>query len=172
LNEQGIAVYVTNPVSLDDVFRNMKQLGDFFGTAPEAVDVIASLKSRTETVRPEAASGTRPRVFVQISNEPLFTIGRESFLTELIEKAGGDSATKGVATAYPKLSKETAAALDPDVIILSNSEDNRKPSNAFKDSRAVRNGRVYSIDPDILSRPGPRLVDALEEIAAKLKEEK
>jgi iron complex transport system substrate-binding protein len=176
LDEQGIAVYVTNPSSLDHVLQNMRQLGELFGQE-YADSVVVSLAGRASWVRHEAnfdrdqlgLGREAPRVFLQISNEPLFTIGRDSFLTELIEQAGGVSVTKDVASGYPKLSKESAAALDPDVIILSNSDDNLEPNAAFKDSKAVEAGRVFRIDPDIISRPGPRLVDALEEIARMLK---
>ena len=66
---------------------------------------------------------------------------------------------------FPKLSKETALALQPDAIILSDSTDNQEPNEVFKDSPAVKNGRVYKINADIISRPGPRLIDALEQIA-------
>ena len=111
-------------------------------------------------------------VFVQISKEPLFTIGRGSFLNDLISEAGGRSVTETVATSYPKLSKETALALNPEVIILSASDDNREPNEVFRNSPAVKNGRVYRIDADLMSRPGPRLVDALEQIAKLLHPEK
>jgi iron complex transport system substrate-binding protein len=177
LDEQGIAVYVTNPSSLHDVLQNMSQLGELFGREEYADSVVVSLAGRASAVRDEGnfdrdqpgPGWEAPRVFVQISNEPLFTIGRDSFLTELIEQAGGVSVTKDVASGYPKLSKERAAALDPDVIILASSDDNLEPNAAFKDSKAVEAGRVFRIDPDIISRPGPRLVDALEEIAQMLK---
>ena len=78
------------------------------------------------------------------------------------------SVTANVATAYPKLSKETALALNPDVIILSESDDNREPNNVFKNSPAVKNGKVFKINADIISRPSPRIVDALEQIARDL----
>jgi len=176
LEGQGIHVYVTNPMNLEDVFENMGELGDLFGKAEFADNLVTTLNGRASVVRHQAnhlgdSDGLekhRPRAFLQISNDPLFTIGNESFLTELIEQAGGVSVTKDVPTAYPKLSKETAAALDPDVIILSDSDDNREPSSVFKNSKAVTNGRVHRINADIISRPGPRLVDALEEIAKML----
>ena len=181
LDEQGIAVYVTNPSNLDAVLKNLTQLGELFGTVDSASRKVRELSERLKEIsghveldkhfRMEIGESA-PRVFIQISNEPLFTIGKESFLTELIQQAGGESVTKDVPTAYPKLSKETAAALDPDVIILSDSEDNREPSGVLKGSKAVKNGRVYRINADIISRPGPRLVDALEEISAKLGEKK
>ncbi len=178
LNEQGIAVYVTNPRTLEEVFANMKQLGDLFGTNKNAKKAVLDLEGRTSIVwnkmqRTESRPiPPAPKVFMQISNEPLFTIGKESFLTELIEKAGGESVTSDIPTAYPKLSKETAAALDPEVIFLSDSEDNREPSEVLKNSPAVKNNRVYKINADIISRPGPRLVDALEELASKLRSPK
>lgn len=174
LSEQGIAVYVTNPKSLEEVFNNLTDLAYLFGTSDKADGALTSLASRVHDVTQRAKYGddvvpTTPHVFIQISDDPLFTIGKDSFLTELVEQAGGTSVTKDVPTGYPKLSKETAAALDPDVIFLSDSEDNRGANAVFKNSKAVKEGRVYRINPDIISRPGPRLVDALEEIASKLK---
>lgn len=165
LDERGIAVYVMDSGSLDDVFRNILRLGEIFGTADEAGRLVNGLRERVAAVKQRAAASKPKRVFLQISNEPLFTIGRDSFLTELIAAAGGESVTKDVPTGYPKLSKETAMALDPEVIILSDSDDNRVPNVVFDRSQAVRHGAVYRIDPDIISRPGPRSVDALEEIA-------
>jgi len=170
LAEQGIAVYVTNPKTLEDVFANMRRLGDLFGDSQRAENVVNSLSERATSVSHVERDLEKRRLFIQISNEPLFTVGRDSFLTALVEQAGGLSVTKDVPSGYPKLSKETAAALDPDVILLSDSEDNREPNVALRDSKAVKNGRVFHINADIISRPGPRLVDALEEIAAKLKE--
>jgi iron complex transport system substrate-binding protein len=77
-----------------------------------------------------------------------------------------------VPSGYPKLSKETAVALNPEVIILSESDDNREPNEVFKNSPAVKNGKVYKISADLLSRPGPRLVEALEQIARDLHPDK
>jgi iron complex transport system substrate-binding protein len=119
-------------------------------------------------VEAKTAAAPDVKVFVQISKEPLFTVGESSFLTDLINRAGGVSVTADVAEAYPKFSKETALALQPEVLILSDSEDNREPNEVFKNSPAMKNGRVFRINPDLLSRPSPRLVDALEQIAKDL----
>jgi iron complex transport system substrate-binding protein len=169
LEEQGIAVYVSNPKSLDEIFQALVRLGDLFGTKEKADELVSDLSRRANHLKQvNSAEDNVSRVFVQISNDPLFTIGRDSFLTEVLEYAGGSSVTKNVPTAYPKLSKETASALDPDVIILSDSEDNKEPNAVFKNSAAVKTRRVYRINADIISRPGPRLVDAIEEIARDL----
>ncbi len=172
LEQNGIAVYVTNPTSLDGVIEGLRKLGDIFGTTEKTGEMLPDLKRRIGGVW-EDVQGEKPvRVFVQISREPLFTVGKQAYLNAIIEKAGGVSVTDNVETAYPKLSKETALALNPEVIILSESDDNREPNEAFKNSPAVKNGRVYKISADLLSRPGPRLVDALEQIAKFLHPEK
>ncbi len=172
LDSNGIAVYVTNPNSLSEIFTNLEQFMNLFGTTEQADASLRALKTRVEsvghTISYSRISQPDPRVFVQISREPLFTIGKDSFLTQVIADAGGNSVTREVTTAYPKLSKETALALDPEVIILSDSEDNREPNEVFRNSPAVKRGRVYKVNADLLSRPGPRLVDALEQIARKL----
>jgi iron complex transport system substrate-binding protein len=172
LDEQGIAVFVSDAKSLDDVYRSLNQLGDLFGTHGQTEAIVNAMKIREARAIGDVSVLVAERVFVQISKEPLFTIGRESFLTKVIGGAGGASATKDIPTAYPKLSKETALALNPDVIILSDSEDNQSPNDVFKNSPAVKNGRVYKINADIISRPGPRLVDAIEQIAGFLHGEK
>jgi iron complex transport system substrate-binding protein len=187
MEANGIAVYVTSPHSLQDLFHSLDELGTIFGTTDTSEKLRAKLEDREREVRatvdmPAPAEHEQRkdydrragvvRVFVQISREPLFTIGKDAFLNDLIEAAGGDSVTANVGTAFPKLSKETAMALNPEAIILSDSEDNREPNEAFANSPAVKNRRVYRINADILSRPGPRLVDALEEIAKDLHPEK
>ncbi len=163
LEQQGIAVYVMDAKSIGEVLDDLRTLGKLLGNETSSENVATGLAGRVEKV--EGSSSSKPTVFVQISNEPLFTIGEDSFLTELVGKAGGVSVTKDVPSGYPKLSKETASAMNPDVIILSDSEDNREPNAVFKNSPAVKNGRIYRINADIISRPGPRLVDALEQIA-------
>lgn len=168
LESQRIAVFVTDPKNLDDVITSLGRLGAMFGTTERAAALIESLVGRVEEVKERARDQKPVSVFLQISREPLFTAGRDSFMTSIIETAGGRSVTADVPTAYPKLSKETAMALNPEIIILSDSEDNREPTDVFKNSPAVKNGRVYRINADIVSRPGPRLVDALEQISANL----
>jgi ABC-type Fe3+-hydroxamate transport system substrate-binding protein len=168
LEQQNIAVYVTDPKGIDGVAENLSTFGRLFGTETTADRLAGELKQRATAVNEQVKARPRSKVFVQISNEPLFTIGKEAFVTALVERAGGESVSRDVPTAFPKLSKETASAMSPEVIILSDSEDNLEPNEVFRNSPAVKNGRVYRINADIISRPGPRLVDALEQIAGFL----
>ena len=168
LAANGVAVYVLDTRSLGSIFQDLRQLGDLFGTSDRAERVVTDLQKRVSIVSQMVGNKPTIHVFVQFSREPLFTIGKQSFLNEALEKAGAVSVTADVETAFPKLSKETAASLEPEAIILSQSEDNIEPNDAFRGSPAVRDGRVYSINADLLSRPGPRLVDAIEQIVQDL----
>ena len=172
LEQNHIAVYVTNPNSLDAVLTDLRTLGDLFGTVDKTSELLNELQERIAEVTQNVEGQRAVPVFVQISKEPLFTIGNDSFVTELVAKAGGRSVTAEVPIGYPQLSKETAVALNPEVIILSESDDNREANEVFKNSTAVKNGRVYKINADLLSRPGPRLVEGLEQIARDLHPDK
>ncbi len=171
LQKQGIKVFVTNPNSLEDIYKSIETVGEVFGNKEKAVEVINTLKKRVADVEAKTKDVEKIKTFVQI-DKSLYTIGKESFLTDLIEKAGGISVTKDVETGYPKISKEKALALNPDVIILSDSPDNNEPNEVFKNSNAVKNSKVYKVNADILSRPAPRIVDALEQIAKSLHPDK
>lgn len=172
LNEQRIAVYVTNPQSLEDVFRSIQNLGDLFGKHDQAVKLVTGLRQRAETVEAASRQAKPLRVFYQVSGEPLYTIGREAYLTDLVRRAGGVSVTAGVPGAFPRFSDEAALAARPEAIILpsggSMGSANSTAVAALKHSPAVLNNRVYKINDDHLSRPGPRLVDGLEEMARAL----
>ena len=168
LESQNITVFVMAPKDLNGVLANLRQLGEIFGMPERTTVLLNELQERIIAVDEQVRDKPKTKTFVQISKEPLFTIGKESFITEIIERAGGVSATKDVPTAYPKISKETALSLNPDVIILSESPDNLEPNDIFKNSAAVKNKKVFKISADILSRPSPRIVDGLEQIAEAL----
>lgn len=182
LEQNGIAVFVTNPTELSHIFKSVRALGDIFQTRETADRVADGLELRLNAIRaalnglPETAEmwldDGRVRSFVQISREPLFTIGSDSFITSLLSASGGISSTADIPSAYPKISKEKAMALRPEAIILSDSPDNQEPNEIFKNSPAFKNGRVLKVNADILSRPGPRVIDAMEQIAKFLHPEK
>jgi ABC-type Fe3+-hydroxamate transport system substrate-binding protein len=112
------------------------------------------------------------RVFYQLSAEPLYTAGREAFVTDLIKRAGGQSVTAGVPEAWPRYSEESVVAAKPDAIILptggSMGSANADVADGLKKSPAVLEGRVIKIDGDLLVRPGPRAIDGLEQLARAL----
>lgn len=168
LERQNIALFITNPQDIDGVYRSLYQIGDVMNEKERANSVVDELKKRVADVEARTANSAKPKVFVQIAREPLFTIGKLSFITDLINRAGGISVTADINEAYPKFSKETALAYQPDVVVLSESDDNLTANDVFKDSPAVKNDKVFKIKADLLSRPGPRIVEGLEQIAKAL----
>ena len=172
LQSQNIAVFVTDPRDLDGVFRTIDQVGRIVGHTQQAEQLIKQLRDRTQAVE-EAVKGKQPvRVFYQVSAEPLYTIGRDAFITDLIRRAGGISVTADVPGAWPKYSNESALAARPEAIILptggSMGAGNSAVTESLRQSPAALAGRVYKINDDHLARPGPRSVDGLEAMAKAL----
>jgi iron complex transport system substrate-binding protein len=173
LNEHQIAVYVTDPRDLEGVFRSILSVGDLLNEAVAASELVKQLRARSEKVESAVAGLPPVSVFFQLSGQPLYTAGKSSFVTNLIERAGGRSVTSDVKEAWPRLSDEAALASRPEAVIMLSGDAmgaaaNTKVAAALKNSPAVQNGRVYVIDGDLLTRPGPRLIDGLERIAHAL----
>ena len=172
LNEQHISVYVTNPHNLDEIFDSMTKLADVMGTKEHAAKVVKDLRQRANNVQEKTRQLKPVTVFFQVSGEPLYTIGREAYLTDLIQRAGGISVTADVPNAFPRYSDEAALASRPEAIILPTG-GSMGPSNStiappLKNSPAALNNRIIKINDDYLVRPGPRLVNGLEEMAKAL----
>jgi len=172
LQNQNIAVFVTDPHDLDGVFRSIDQVGRILGHGEQANLLVQKLRQRTIAVE-EAVNQKQPvRVFYQLSAEPLYTAGHDAFVTDLIRRAGAISVTSDVPGAWPKYSNESALAARPEAIILptggSMGAGNSTVTEALRRSPAVLEGRVYKINDDHLVRPGPRAVDGLEAMARAL----
>lgn len=172
LQNQNIAVFVTDPHDLEGVFRTIEQVGEILGKKGQAAMLEQTLRQRTNAVE-EAVKRKPPiRVFYQLSAEPLYTAGHDAFVTDLMRRAGAISVTSDLPGAWPKYSSESALAAKPDAIILptggSMGNGNSKVTEAVRQSPAVQQGRVYKINDDHLVRPGPRAIDGLEEMARAL----
>ena len=172
MEQQNIPVYVTDPHDLEGVFRTIQTLGELLGEAQRASTVVADLRNRSDAVYNAVKLLEPVKVFYQASAKPLYTAGRDSFITDVIRRAGGKSVTADVAGAWPKYSDESALASQPEAIIMASfdsmNKDGMEIADSLRSSPAAKNNRVYGINGDFLSRPGPRLVNGLEEIARKL----
>jgi len=173
LDAQGIAVYVTDPRDLEGMLRSISALGDLLNESEAATRLVKDLRTRIAATETRVKDTKPVTVFYQLSPEPLYTAGRDSFVTDLIRRAGGLSVTRDVPGAWPRYSAESAIAAQPEAIIMATAESMGGSSNAgvaaaLSKSPAAAAGRVYKINGDYLSRPGPRLVDGLEQIARAL----
>jgi iron complex transport system substrate-binding protein len=173
LDERQIAVFVTDPHDLEGVFRSIKTLGELLGQQEQADKLVGDLRARTSAVEDAVKSRPVVSVFYQVSPSPLWTAGRRSWITDLIKRAGGKSVTAEVEGEWMRYSEEAAMASKPEAIIMatggaSGADEKMDVAPALLKSPAAQNNRVYGISGDYLSRPGPRLVDGLEEMARAL----
>ncbi|MEW5718184.1 MAG: ABC transporter substrate-binding protein, partial [Chloroflexota bacterium] len=139
-----------------------------------ATKLTAQLKSRIDAVAAKVATAkTKPRVFYEI-DKSLYTPGPGSFIDDLITKAGGLNIAADAKGAYTQLSPEAIIAKDPQVILLGDMNFGESPESVkarpgWSNISAVKNGRIVPLtDENLVSRPGPRVVDGLEMIARAL----
>lgn len=166
LEELGIPVYVTNPRTVEGVLESIAAIGGIIGAADVARQLTDKLRSRIASNESWTAEGTRPSVFVILGTEPLITAGAASFINDLVNRAGGRSISADVSGDYPQYSLETAVAKQPEVIFLQ--AGGSVLPERLKETPAAAAGRVYRLDDDLLLRPGPRVVDGLEQMAARI----
>jgi iron complex transport system substrate-binding protein len=146
------------------VLESIDRIGEVTGATDSARGLVSSLRGRIDAVESRLVGAERPRVFFILSSEPLITAGGNSFINDLIESAGGRSISAEQDADYPQYSLETAVAEKPEVIFFQSGEA-RLPDR-LKETPAGRAGRVFHIDDDLLLRPGPRIVDGFEQVAA------
>lgn len=169
LSELGSCVVAVDPKTVDGVLHAITLIGKATGADDRAATLVAELSKRIEAVT-SAVSGVgpsgSPRVFVEIWNEPLMTAGPGTFVDELISAAGGENIAHDARGEWPQFSAEAVIERDPEVIILTGfnkAEALARP--AWQGISAYGSGRVHEIHPDLLVRPGPRLVQGLEELS-------
>ena len=166
LQELSIPVYVSNPRSIDGVLESIDKMGELIDARDRAHQLTDELRRRIAIVEARVAGAVRPPVFVILGTEPLITAGAASFINDLIARAGGISISAPDKSDYPQYSIETVVARQPEIIFLQ-AGGNELPSR-LRQTPAARSNRVFHIDDDLLLRPGPRIVDGLEKIAAKI----
>jgi iron complex transport system substrate-binding protein len=166
LEELGIPVYVSNPRSIDGVLESIDKIGELVGARDRAHKLSDELRSRLAAVEARVAGTAHPSVFVILGTEPLITAGALSFINDLINRAGARSISAGDKGDYPQYSIEAVVARQPEIIFLQ-AGGNELPAR-LRETPAARSNRVYHIDDDLLLRPGPRIVDGLEQIAARI----
>jgi len=172
LRALGLAVFVVEPANVADVLDRLELLGRLVGRVDEARRVAAALRARLQRVAQRVqVAARRPRVLLMLSAD-VFTVAPGSFAHDLIVRAGGDNVAADAPVPYPQLAEEAVIARDPEVIFIGGHEvglglADLRGRPGWAGISAVRHGRVVVLeDPDLVSRPGPRVIEALEKIAA------
>ena len=173
LEALGMTVLYLNPTDLEGVLESIRRVGEVVGRSQEAEDLVAGLQDRLDAIRDRAASvAIRPRVYYEI-DPTLYSGAPGSFTHELIVLAGGANIAADAVTPFPQLSAEEIIAADPEVIVFSHAKYGGTVAEiagrpGWDGMTAVQRGAIHPIDPDLVDRPGPRLLDGLEAMAALL----
>jgi iron complex transport system substrate-binding protein len=163
--------------TLADVPRTIATIGRITLRENEAAALVRSLEDKARALAQVLeAVARKPKVFIEIQGLGLSTCGGESYLNDLLERAGGINVAAGIRRDWLEYSRERLLQDDPDIIlVMARTEADFVRARAWfetqgglKDIRAVRNGRVHRLDENAASRFGPRLYDALVEIARLL----
>ena len=174
MEDLGLTVLVLAPSDIEDIFADIELVGHVTGTEDEAADLASELRARMDEVLSRVAQAERqPVVFYELdATDPTrpWTAGPGSFIDALITMAGGVNLGASAEMEWAQFSTEEVIAQDPEIIILGDANygvtaESVEERPGWGVITAVKAGAIYPIDDTLVSRPGPRIVDGLEELA-------
>lgn len=168
LRELGVPVFTTLAASFQDTLADIESMGRLLGVAEQAREVTADIAARARQT--EQRLGGLPKVSCFLDLSDLFTVGPGSLEFDLMQRAGCDPITGTSDDPYPQWSIEQLVQDDPGVYLVSEGVTPQQLSRqpGIRDLDAVREGRVHQVDGDLISRPGPRVVEGIEALALAL----
>ncbi len=176
LRTLGYNVLVVEPRNISFVLRDILLIGRATNHYDEAVVLESELRQRIDAVANKAAEATTtPKVYHEVWNDPLMSVGSGTFIDEIITLVGGENIFNDATTSWPIVSSEAIIDKNPDVMFFPDmymgvgnfyeTMETVETRPGWDIISAVQNGALYEINADIISRSGPRLVDSLELIA-------
>ncbi len=171
LRHWKIPYYLGRADTLPELFRLIEDLARLTGQEEIARRKLPPLKARAQQVQARVQGLPRPRVLLEIDQEPLITVGRSSIQGDLIQRAGGANIAKNIDQRYPLFNLEEVLTAQPEVILFTGMAKAVSLPGRMNFWRrwhmlpAVRANRLLWVEPDLVDRPGPRLVDGLELLA-------
>lgn len=173
LRKLGIPVFVTEPTALDDVARDLERYGTLAGTSA-GVRAAQAFRIRMATLQQEYAARKPVRVFYQVWDEPLMTVNGKQIISDVIRLCGGVNVFANLPALAPTVSTEAVLTENPDVIIAGGMGERNaawlEPWKKWPRLKATARGNLFFIDPNLLQRHTPRLLDGAEALCAKLEE--
>ena len=168
LNDFGLPAYLIDPKGFDGVMQTIKNIGDVVGREKESRKMVKEMVKKTENIITLTQSLSRPKVFFQLGDAPMVTVGKGTLANDLIRLAGGRSISENEPTSYPVYSIETVLLKAPEIIIITSMDSKKnapqlvKKWESWKSIPAVRMSMIYVIDSNLVDRPTPRIVEGLE----------
>ena len=171
LAHYGIPVFMVNPHGIAGIYKSIVSLGEALNRQAQARDLVNDLKAREQAVRARIRGKPVIRLFMPIWYDPIITIGKHAFITELITAAGGSSITGDIPQEWPQVSLEAIIARKPDALLLIKgsrlSLDDLVGRPGWQALTAVSDRRVYYVDKRI-EMPSPAAIYAMEDLAKEL----
>lgn len=170
LEALGIPVYRSDPHTPDAIAVDIERLGVLAGSAEAAAAAAARFRSRLEALRRQRHAASTVRVFYEIWNQPLYTVGGAHLITAAIALCGGENVFSQLSLPAPSVSVEAVLAARPSAIIAG-TDGALRPAwldawRQWTDLPAVARGNLFVVDANLLHRPGPRFVDGAEALCA------
>lgn len=171
LQDMGISVYVSKAASVDDVKKEIIEIGTITGHSAEAEDVVKEMNILLAEARNKSAeakkNGSSPLIYWQVWDDPLMTAGKNSFINDIITLAGGINIFGEENSDYPIISDEAVIAAKPQFIFISKASDNYSVTNnkiMFYAMKKDSGASVHYVNDDKFSRPGPRCAEAVQDL--------
>lgn len=167
LKSYNIKTIATDPKTFADVTSDIRTIGNATGCIDRAEKLAASMEKTIESFKSQPRTDHQKRVLVVVQVNPLWVAGPETFIDEMISYLNGKNVAYDAESGFKQFSLEKAFARDPQLIVVTRKEDkvHFDTSAVWKKTSAVKNGKVVVIDPDLIFRPGPRLVKGLDQLA-------
>ncbi|MCR3956466.1 MAG: cobalamin-binding protein [Gudongella sp.] len=169
LLEAGIQIAGFEPESIEEITDTILRIGEITGHKQEALDIVDEMNSKEAELLAKIEGLENKTVFYEIWHEPLMAAGPGSFVDELIVIAGGENIAGDAEGDYPQFDLEQLIERNPEVYLTANdlpekTVESIKERPGYSEIDAIKNDRVYLIDGNVISRPGPRIIQALEMI--------
>ncbi|MCX5749621.1 MAG: cobalamin-binding protein [Candidatus Saganbacteria bacterium] len=170
LRRMHLPVFVINPQTLPGLIYSINILGQATGNKKEARDLSKKMQNEIYKISTQNRSRVKPKVFVMLWHNPLITAGNGTFIDDLITLAGGVNIASQMGVKYPIMNFEELIEQDPDFLIIAGKAKDEitrlKTSPKWRIIKAVKENNMLLIDSDIITRPSPRLMTALDLITS------
>ncbi|MGA2456477.1 MAG: cobalamin-binding protein [Terriglobales bacterium] len=168
LEKLGIAVFMVSPHGVEGIYRSIASLGQALNREESARELVSRLRGREAAVRQQVSGKPVVSILMPVWYDPIVTIGKHAFITDLIEIAGGHSVTSDLPQEWPQVSLEAVLAWAPEALLLVRgskmSLEQIRGRPGWANLPAVKNNQIYYVD-DRIDFPSPVAFDALEELA-------
>jgi iron complex transport system substrate-binding protein len=172
LERLKLRLYVTDQHHLDDIGATLIEFGRLAGTEPVAAAAARRYQMELAQLRSRYAARPRLRVFYQVWDRPLYTLSGAHVVSEVLSLCGGDNVFAALSTLAPAIDKEAVLARNPDVILVAaeGAEGARQTLEwgRFSNLQAVRNHHVFTVDPSLVGRMAPRILQGVREVCGLL----